>query len=201
MQAWAAEQAESAWQSLTIREGEEGAIRADYLHARVWLWDGVESNARHWHLLVRREFGVAVPSHYCLSNALPSIPMQELARVQAQRFFIEHAFREAKSECSMVDYQVRRWDSWHHYMILVMLATLFLVKQKEQHRKTWPMLTLNDIVTAIAHMLPKRQMTSAELAHIITQRHNLHESAKRSHSKKHNVAKFSSNASSCSVDG
>lgn len=201
VQAWAKEQAESAWQSLTIREGEKGAIRADYLHARVWLWDGVESQARHWHLLVRREFGAAIPSHYCLSNALPSTPVQELARVQAQRFFIEHAFREAKSECSMAEYQVRRWDSWHHHMILVMLATLFLVKQKEQHRKTWPMLSLNDIVTAIAHMLPRRQMTSVELAHIITQRHHLRESAKRSHSKKHNVAHFSSTAVPGSLDG
>ena len=73
-----------------------------------------------------------------------------LARVQGQRFFIEHAFREAKSECAMADYQVRRWDAWHHHMALVMLAALFLVKQKVAHRETWPMLSLNDLVTAIA---------------------------------------------------
>jgi SRSO17 transposase len=201
VQAWAAEQVESAWQPLTIRDGEKGAIKADYLHARVWLWDGVESQAQHWHLLVRREFGAAIPSHYCLSNALPSTPMQVLARVQAQRYFIEHAFREAKGECGMAKYQVRRWDAWHHHMLLVMLATLFLVKQKEQHRKTWPMLSLNDIMTAIAHMLPRRQMTSVDLAHIITKRHRLRESAKRSHSKKHDVVKFSSTSVPGSLDG
>ena len=50
------------------------------------------------------------------------------AYIQAQRFFIEHSFREAKSECGMADYQVRRWDTWHHHMALVMLGTLFLVK-------------------------------------------------------------------------
>jgi len=60
--------------------------------------------------------------------------------VQAQRFFIEHSFREAKSECGMADYQVRRWDAWHHHMALVMLATLFLVKQKMQGRSQWPMI-------------------------------------------------------------
>lgn len=48
--------------------------------------------------------------------------------VQAQRFFIEHSFREAKSECGMADYQVRRWDAWHRHMELVKLGTLFLVK-------------------------------------------------------------------------
>jgi SRSO17 transposase len=39
----------------------------------------------------------------------------------------------------MADYQVRRWDAWHHHMALVMLA-LFLLKQKIQGHKQWPML-------------------------------------------------------------
>jgi hypothetical protein len=45
-------------------------------------------------------------------------------------------------------------------MALVMLAALFLVKQKMAHRETWPMLSLNDLVTAIAHILPRRQMSA-----------------------------------------
>ena len=46
------------------------------------------------------------------------------------RFFIEHAFREAKSELAMADYQVRRWDAWHRHMALVMVAMLFLLKER-----------------------------------------------------------------------
>lgn len=110
---WAAAQAPEAWQRLTLREGEKGLLVADYLHALAWVWDGQEENARCWHLLVRREVGAETISHYCLSNAPLDTPWQELARVQAQRFFIEHSFREAKSECGMADYQVRRWDAWH----------------------------------------------------------------------------------------
>ncbi|MBS4098896.1 MAG: hypothetical protein KGZ83_18900 [Sulfuricella sp.] len=56
-------------------------------------------------------------------------------------------------------------------MALVMMATLFLVKQKMAHRQTWPMLSLNDLVTAMAHMLPKRRMTAPELPDIIARRH------------------------------
>ena len=67
-------------------------------------------------------------SHYYLSNALLDTPLKELLQVQSQRFFIEHSFREAKSECGMADYRVRRWDAWHHHMALVMLGTLFLIK-------------------------------------------------------------------------
>lgn len=56
----------------------------------------------------------------------------------------------------MADYQVRRWDAWHHHMALVMLATLFLVKQKILGRRQWPMLSINDLVTAIsAHAASK----------------------------------------------
>jgi SRSO17 transposase len=108
---WIAAQTADAWQRLTFGEGEKGLLVADYLHAHVWVWDGEEGKARCWHLLVRREVGADSISHYCLSNAPLDTPWQELARVQAQRFFIEHSFREAKSECGITDYQVRRWDA------------------------------------------------------------------------------------------
>lgn len=186
---WAALQPPDAWQRLALREGEKGLLTADYLHAQVWVWDGQEEKARCWHLLVRREAGADEASHYCLSNAPLDTPLRELARVQAQRFFIEHSFREAKSECGMADYQVRRWDAWHHHMALVMLGTLFLVKQKMAGRPQWPMLSFNDLVTALAHLLPRRQLTAEELAVIIDKRHRLRRQAKESHARRSQVAR------------
>ena len=186
---WAAAQPPDAWQRLTLREGEKGLLVADYLHAHVWVWDGEEEQARCWHLLVRREVGADSISHYCLSNAPLDTPWQELARVQAQRFFIEHSFREAKSECGMADYQVRRWDAWHNHMALVMLGTLFLVKQKKAGRQQWPMLSFNDLVTALEHLLPRRQLTAEELADIISKRHYLRRKAKESHARRSQVAR------------
>ena len=180
---WARQQAADAWQRLTLREGEKGLLTAEYLHTLMWVWDGKETTARRWHLLVRREVGADSISHYCLSNAPLDTPFQTLARVQAQRFFIEHSFREAKSECGLADYQARRWDAWHHHMALVMLATLFLLKQKCLGRQQWPMLSLNDLVTALTHLLPRRQLTAQELAGIIEDRHRLRRKAKESHAK------------------
>ncbi len=185
---WAAEQPEKAWQRLTLREGEKGILTADYLHTSIWVWDGTEEKAQRWHLMVRREVGASEISHYCLSNAPLKTALKELARVQAQRFFIEHSFREAKSECGMADYQVRRWDAWHHHMALVMLATLFLLKQKLQGRQQWPMLSFNDLVTALAHLLPRRQLTAEDLAAIIDNRHRLRQKAKESHARRAQVA-------------
>ena len=80
----------------------------------------------------------------------------------------------------MADYQVRRWDAWHHHMALVMLATLFLVRQKMLGRRQWPMLSINDLVTALAHKLPRRQLAAEELAEIIHKRHQRRLNAKQS---------------------
>jgi len=47
---------------------------------------------------------------------------------------------------------------------LVILGTLFLVKQKKVGRQQWPMLSFNDLVTALEHLLSLRQLTAQELS-------------------------------------
>ena len=136
---------------IKLRQGEKGTLKAEYLHARVWAWDRKEETARHWHLLVRRECGADTPSHFVFSNADASTSLSRLARMHGCRFFIEHAFREAKSELAMADYQVRRWDAWHRHMALVMVAMLFLLKERLAQAEA-PMLSLA-LVMAINQLL------------------------------------------------
>lgn len=72
-------------------------------------------------------------------------------------------------------------------MVLVMLGTLFLVKQKIEGRRQWPMqpmLSFNDLVTALAHLLSRRQLTAEKLAAIITKRHRLCQQAKEFHARR-----------------
>lgn len=73
-------------------------------------------------------------------------------------------------------------------MALVMLGTLFLVKQKKQGRQQWPMLSFNDLPTALEQRLPRREVTVAERAKVITQRHKMRQSAKQSRYRKAAVA-------------
>ena len=40
-----------------------------------------------------------------------------------------------------------------------------------------PMLSFNDLATALAHLLPRRQLTAEDLAAITTQRHRLRQQA------------------------
>ncbi|WP_295455052.1 hypothetical protein [uncultured Thiodictyon sp.] len=113
-----------------------------------------------------------------------TLSLAQIIEYHGARWKIEYSFREAKSECALADYHVRRWDAWHHHMALVMLATLFLAKQKIPGRTQWPMLSFNDVVTALAHLLPRRQLTAEDLAEIINKRHSLREQAKESHARR-----------------
>jgi hypothetical protein len=87
-------------------------------------------------------------------------------------------------EFNSVSQLMCRWDAWHHHMALVMLGTLFLVKLKIAGRQQWPMLSFNDSVTALAHLLTRRQLTAEDLASIISKRHRLRQQAKDSHARR-----------------
>lgn len=168
--AWAAAQPTSRWRRLSVRAGEKGEVVADYLKQRVWLWDGTEQRARCWHLLVRREIDGS-KLKFCLSNAKPEASLRRLADMQVARHFVERAFEDAKGACGMADYQVRGWQAWHHHMALVMVALMFLAKERLANRDTAELLSCNDLVEIMRHKLPSKIETDADLVASIEDRH------------------------------
>jgi SRSO17 transposase len=70
---------------------------------------------------------------------------QEFAFMQALRFWIERAFEDQKGELGMNDYQVRKSIAWYHHQAFVMLAMLFINKQKIIHLLNIPLLSVRDI--------------------------------------------------------
>ena len=62
---------------------------------------------------------------YSLSNAdINKYSWLQLARAQAQRYFVERGFEDAKQEAGMSQYQLRGWLAWHHHIALVMLSSV-----------------------------------------------------------------------------
>ena len=118
------QQPNEAWRRLTIRDTTKGKVRVDILHQRVWLWDGKEEQAKHWHLIVRREVNGS-KIKYSLSNAPINTALKRLAYMQAQRYWVERSFQDSKTSCGMSDYQARKWLSWHHHMALVMVGSRY----------------------------------------------------------------------------
>ena len=175
--AWASAQPASRWRRLSVREGEQGELVADYLTERVWLWDGTEARARCWHLLVRREIDGSKLT-FCLSNAKPRASVRRLAEMQVARHFVERAFEDAKGACGMADYQVRGFNAWHHHMALVMVALMFLAKERLAHRETADLLSCNDLIEIMRHKLPRKIETDADLVACIEDRHRRRQLAK-----------------------
>ena len=168
---WLAAQPQSAWQRVTLRDSTKGKLRIEVVHQRVWLWDGREPQAREWHLVVRREVEAPNRIKYSVSNAAPDLPMRTLASAQGQRFWVERCFQDAKSHIGMDDYQARGWTAWHHHMALVMMAMLFMLRERIEHHKELPLLSCADLEILLAKFLPRRDRDPDEVIRQMTVRH------------------------------
>lgn len=99
---------------------------------RPWEWAWLELSAdptkgmRRW-LLLRR--GSEEPDDLSFYQAYgpEGTSVEELVAVCQERWAIEQCFAEAKGEVGLDHYEVRRWDAWHRYITLCLLAHAFLV--------------------------------------------------------------------------
>ena len=104
--------------------------------------------------------------------------------MQRQRYWVERVFEDAKSECGMADYQVRKWSGWHHHMALVMMAMLFMLTERIHQKDTCPMLTCSDIEDLLARFLPRRDVTKEEIISQLENRHRQRQKAIESHTRR-----------------
>jgi SRSO17 transposase len=153
--ALAAAHFEQESRSMVLRETTKGPLKARLWVRPVWFWDPRHDKASHPRLLVvRRE---ADGSHkYSLSNAPADTAWERLGWMQAQRFFIERAFEDAKSELGMAQYEVRGWRGWHHHIALCCMALLFTLKERIAAIDHSPLLSVRDIVELLAFYLPRK---------------------------------------------
>ena len=168
---WAAQQANENWQRIHVRGTTKGKLLVDILHKRIWLWDGEESRAHCWHLVLRREVD-SKKIKYSLSNAPKSTSLKRLAFMQAQRYWIERTFQDAKNQCGLGEYQARKWRSWLHHMAMVMMAMLFMVEQRILYKDQYPLLSCFDIVSILSFILPHRAISEKEVLRQLEVRHH-----------------------------
>jgi len=64
--------------------------------------------------------------------------------MQAQRYWVERNFDDAKNELGMSDYQVRKWAGWHHHHAIVLMALLFMLKEQIEHEADYPLMSVAD---------------------------------------------------------
>lgn len=169
--AWTQEGFAAESRLVTVRETTHGKLRARLWVKVLWQWDGSSRKARPRLLIVRQEEDGSFK--YSLSNSPPETSWEQLAYRQAQRFWIERGFQDAKSELGMAQYEVRGWRGWHHHMTLVCLAMLFILQERVLAADHTPLLSARDIVELLTFYLPRRNRQEDEVFRCLQARHEL----------------------------
>lgn len=182
VEALAAVHFEKECRLLTLRETTQGPLRAQLWVREVWQWAPGQARARRRMLVVRKEKDGTFK--YSLSNAPADTSWERLGFMQAQRYWIEQAFAEAKGDLGMAHYEVRGWKGWHHHMALVCLALLFTVRERIAAGEAVPLLSTRDITELLASYLPRRRRDEAEVFRQILQRHQRRAAASKAHARK-----------------
>jgi SRSO17 transposase len=133
----AAALSKKAWNRYSAGDGAKGRREYD------WAWVAVipaadEATGFHWLLIRRRITDGELAFHRCYSPTRVSLPT--LVRIAGTRWAVECCFQNAKGAVGLDQHQVRRWDSWHRYTTLVMLAAAVLaaIAATERRRTTEP---------------------------------------------------------------
>jgi len=136
---------ESDWTTETIRKTAKGWLRLKVHKASIWTWDGKSDQARRQTLIITQTTDGKNETKFGFSNGgLDEYSHQQYAYFQAQRYWVERTFQDAKGELGLSDYQVRKWISWHHHHALVMLACLYLLKVKIENEPDYPLISVRD---------------------------------------------------------
>lgn len=167
----AQEHFESCHQRVKYRAGTKGQLWTRIWVSTVWTWEPGLAQPRERLLIIRRDADQSFK--YSLSNLQAGQQWSHYAWVQAQRFWIEHAFHEAKSQLGMAQYQVRVWRGWHHHMALVAMAVLFAQKLSTAVHSEVPLLSVRDITELLDYYLPRQRVDEASVLANIKARHRL----------------------------
>jgi SRSO17 transposase len=111
-----------AWQRLSAGNGAKGPRWYDW--ALIDTSDPAVADGRNW-LLIRRSPTTGEYAYY-RAHAPRPVTLQVLVNVAGSRWKVEEGFAGGKELAALDEHQVRRWDSWHRWTILALLAHAFL---------------------------------------------------------------------------
>ena len=154
-----------------LRDTTRGPLTVRALRIPVYVWDGESSQAIRCFLLATRTVGSILQTKISLCNAPETMALETLAWRQLQRCWVERALEDAKSECGMADYQVRKWSAWHHHMALVMMTMFFVLNERIRHKNTSPLLSCSDIEEMLSRFLPRHDVSESKTIHHLEQCH------------------------------
>jgi SRSO17 transposase len=189
------------WQKLTIRATERGQLSAEFAARQVWtvFQDEQEQfHVRQEMLVMRRDSDGKC--YYSLSNAPASTPLKILAQQKCQRFFIERANQDAKSEFGWDEIQTTKYLAWQHHLALTILAAWFIAETKldwtldyerdedllERYElEVLPALSVANVRALLRAALPLPQLSPAQAIDLVIEHLDNRARSRRSRLKNH----------------
>ncbi len=136
---------ETDWETVKVRKTAKGWLKLEVHVTDTWVWDGQEDQARRRTLVITKTLDKKPKVKYSFSNGKSDeYTYKEYAYFQVQRYWVERTFDDTKNELGLSDYQIRKWIGWHHHQSLVMLAALFLLKDKIEKEQEYPLMSIRD---------------------------------------------------------
>lgn len=160
------------WEKINIRHSAKGVLKGEFHFKTVYIWDkNINSVEERLLVISKRKTRDGEDIKYSFTNAsLAQYTEQVLAYMQAQRFFIEHSFKEQKQILGMDQFQTRKWLSWYHQIALNMLVGAFMLKEKLLNIDEMPLLSARDIMDFLVFKFYK-EMTEERMLATLKERH------------------------------
>jgi SRSO17 transposase len=133
---------DSAWRTVTWRQGSRAQQRSRFATQPVWAAHGWRKGGHRprvieW-LLVEWPKESKEPLQYWLAQlGSPALGLRRLVRVAKARWRVELDYRELKEELGLDHYEGRQWLGWHHHVCLVTLAYAFLRSEQARLKKNF----------------------------------------------------------------
>jgi SRSO17 transposase len=201
-----ARRADTTWQHIRVRPIERGELNDPFAVRRIWtLREGETKPVEEW-LVVRRE--TTNRYNYSLSNAPADASLEYLAWLKCQRYFVERANQDAKSEAGWDELEARKYRGWEHHLALTILAVWFVAQTKWEWAQRYardpalarqftvdvlPALSMANIRLLLCAAMPLPQPTPEEAVELVVE-HFVNRTRSRASRLRHQRATFKPHA-------
>jgi SRSO17 transposase len=168
-----AQRADTAWRPIAVRPIERGVLADGFAVRPVWT---VREGTLAAELLVSRREANGRET-YALSNLAPTTPPERLAALKCQRYFVERAIQDAKSEAGWDELEAQKYRAWEHHLALTVLAGWFIAQTKWEWAQQYerdpalaaqlavdllPALSMANVRTLLRSVMPLPQLSPEE---------------------------------------
>jgi SRSO17 transposase len=184
-------------QRVRVRSTERGEINDVFAVRQVWT-DRDEAGVpttEEW-LVIRQEADGKL--NCSLSNAVQDSTVERLAWWKCQRYFIERANQDAKTEIGWDEFRAQKYRAWEHQLALTVLASWFIAETKLDWAREMardpelvrqfevdvlPMLSLANVRELLRATMPLPQLTPKEATALVVKHLVNRTRAKKSRTK------------------